>query len=133
MRLNQVTVGCTDYAASVAFYRRLGLRQIVDSPPDYARFETDTGETFSVHRVETASPGTSIVYFECDDVDGDIARLRFSGIATDSGPRDERWGWREARLRDPDDNLLCLYQAGSNRRFPPWRISDKPQKAKGQP
>ncbi|WP_254305820.1 VOC family protein [Sphingopyxis sp. BSNA05] len=40
MKLNQVTVGCVDYDRSVAFYRRLGLTQIVDSPPRYARFET---------------------------------------------------------------------------------------------
>ena len=123
MRLNQVAVGCTDYAASVVFYRRLGLRQIVDSPPDYARFETDSGETFSVHRVDVASPGTSNVYFECDDLDGDVARLRRSGIKIDSGPRDEPWAWRETRLRDPDGNNLCFYHAGSNRRFPPWRIA----------
>ena len=31
MKLNQVTVGVTDYDAAVAFYTRLGLRQIVDS------------------------------------------------------------------------------------------------------
>ena len=39
MNLNQVTVPCADLAASVEFYRVLGLRQIVSSPPDYARFE----------------------------------------------------------------------------------------------
>src|SRR6476659_10005422 len=47
-RLNQVTVTGTDYARSVEFYRKLGLRQIVDNPPDYARFETAGGGTFSV-------------------------------------------------------------------------------------
>ena len=57
MRLNQVTVPCIDYAASVAFYKTLGLIQIVDSPPRYARFEcpdADGGEpaTFSLHHVE---------------------------------------------------------------------------------
>jgi hydroxymethylpyrimidine/phosphomethylpyrimidine kinase len=39
MRLNQVTVPLVDYEASVAFYKLLGLRLIVDSPPRYARFE----------------------------------------------------------------------------------------------
>jgi hydroxymethylpyrimidine/phosphomethylpyrimidine kinase len=39
-RLNQVTVTGTDYKRSVDFYRRLGLKQIVDSPETgYARFE----------------------------------------------------------------------------------------------
>ena len=40
MKLNQVTVGCLDYDRSAAFYRQLGLTQIVDSPLRYARFET---------------------------------------------------------------------------------------------
>ena len=39
LRLNQVTVTGTNYERSVEFYRRLGLKQIVDNPPDYARFE----------------------------------------------------------------------------------------------
>jgi catechol 2,3-dioxygenase-like lactoylglutathione lyase family enzyme len=41
MDLNQITVPCTDYDVSVEFYKKLGLRQIVHSPPRYARFETD--------------------------------------------------------------------------------------------
>ena len=39
-RLNQVTVTGTNYERSVEFYARLGLRQIVGNPPDYARFES---------------------------------------------------------------------------------------------
>jgi hydroxymethylpyrimidine/phosphomethylpyrimidine kinase len=35
------------------------------------------------------------------------------------------WLWREARLRDPSGNEICLYHAGANRRFPPWRIKDQ--------
>ena len=31
-RLNQVTITGSDYARAVDFYRRLGLKQIVDSP-----------------------------------------------------------------------------------------------------
>ena len=33
MKLNQVTVGTTDFEASIAFYRKLGLALIVYSPP----------------------------------------------------------------------------------------------------
>ena len=43
-RLNQVTVTGTNYERSVDFYRRIGLKQIVDSPETgYARFETAGG------------------------------------------------------------------------------------------
>ena len=58
MNLNQVTVPSLDVAASVTFYRRLGLVQIVDAP-HYARFECPEGDsTFSVHLAErVADPG----------------------------------------------------------------------------
>ena len=39
-------------------------------------------------------------------------------------PLDRDWLWREARLTDPSGNVICIYHAGENRRFPPWRIAD---------
>jgi len=127
MKLNQVTVGCLDYNRSVAFYRQLGLNQIVDSPPRYARFETATGETFSIHKVEQTGPSTTLVYFECDDLDQIVADLQAAGVAFDTQPTDQSWGWREARLRDPAGNPLCLFYGGENRLFPPWRIEQSTQ------
>jgi catechol 2,3-dioxygenase-like lactoylglutathione lyase family enzyme len=125
--LNQVTVPATDVAASVAFYRALGLRLIVDSVPRYARFECPDGDsTFSVHRVEQVPDTVGLtVYFECRDLDTTVTRLQAEGLEFDSGPEDQRWLWREARLRDPAGNEICLYTAGENRRSPPWRIDGK--------
>jgi catechol 2,3-dioxygenase-like lactoylglutathione lyase family enzyme len=37
MRLNQVTVGATDFEASMAFYHALGLRLIVSARGEYVR------------------------------------------------------------------------------------------------
>jgi len=122
MRLNQVTVGCIDYAASVDFYTRIGLTQIVDSPPDYARFETPTGETFSIHAVDAVGHSTTIVYFETESLDQEVYKLKEAGLTFHSDPADRRWGWREARLRDPAGNEICLFHGGKNRRFPDWRI-----------
>lgn len=125
MRLNQITIPCHDYAASVRFYRTLGLRQIVDSPPDYARFETDAGTTLSLHHSQPGpAPADVVIYFEVDDVDEAVSNLSAVGIDFDTGPDDKRWLWREARLTDPAGNRLCVYHAGKNRRFPPWRIRD---------
>ena len=62
------------------------------------------------------------VYFECDDLDARVAALNAKSVDFDSGPEDKSWLWREAWLRDPAGNRLCLYFAGDNRRFPPWRL-----------
>ena len=124
MNLNQVTVPCTDLAASVAFYRALGLRQIVSSPPDYARFECPVGDsTFSLHRTpEVQRDGGVVVYFELDDLDIRVRELQAAGFAFESEPQDQPWLWREAHLRDPAGNRVCLFSAGVNRRNPPWRL-----------
>jgi catechol 2,3-dioxygenase-like lactoylglutathione lyase family enzyme len=125
MNLNQITLPATDIERSVDFYRRLGLRQIVDSP-HYARFECPVGEaTFSLHRVDTTLTGSQVVvYFETLHLDAEVARLQAAGVEFTQLPRDEPWLWREARLRDPDGHVLCLFWAGENRRHPPWRMKD---------
>jgi catechol 2,3-dioxygenase-like lactoylglutathione lyase family enzyme len=120
MKLNQVTVSVTDYDAAVDFYTRLGLRQIVDAPPRYARFETPSGETFSIHFADEVA-STTIVYFEVEDVGAFVASL---DLPLAEAPIDQDWLWREARLADPSGNIICIYHAGENRRFPPWRIAD---------
>ena len=124
-RMNQVTMTVSDYAKSVAFYRTLGLKQIVDSPENaYARFETGGGATLSIQADpdETISPTTAI-YLECDDIDAEVDRLARLGVPFEHGPRNQPWMWREARLRDPSGNTIFLYKAGENRRFPPWRLA----------
>jgi hydroxymethylpyrimidine/phosphomethylpyrimidine kinase len=123
-RLNQVTVTGTNYERSVEFYRRLGLKQIVGSAETgYARFETPGGVTFSVQiDPDEKIIATTAVYFECDDLDERVEQLARSGIAFEHGPRNQPWMWREARLRDPDGNIIFFYKAGENRRFPPWRL-----------
>ncbi|WP_324808193.1 bifunctional hydroxymethylpyrimidine kinase/phosphomethylpyrimidine kinase [Sphingomonas sp. LY29] len=125
LRLNQVTVTGKDYAKSVDFYKRLGLKQIVDSPENlYARFEAGAA-TFSVQCDPEAEIGETVaVYFECDDLDERVERLARSGLAFEHGPRGQPWMWREARLRDPSGNTIFLYKAGEARRFPPWRMTD---------
>jgi hydroxymethylpyrimidine/phosphomethylpyrimidine kinase len=125
-RLNQVTITGKDYRKSVDFYCGIGLTQIVDSPENgYARFETAGGATLSVQidPDETISP-TTAVYLECDDLDERVELLARSGVAFEHGPRNQPWLWREARLRDPDGNIVFLYKAGEARRFPPWRMED---------
>ena len=124
MRLNQVTVTVADIETSVKFYATLGLKPIVKSP-HYARFACPQGDsTFSVHVGDVGANQSTVVYFENDSLDALVKQLTIAGIAFDSMPADQPWLWREARLRDPSGNPICLFQAGENRLHPPWRLPE---------
>ena len=124
MNLNQITVPSLDLTVSVPFYQKLGLKLIVEALPHYARFECSDGEaTCSIHQVEKLPMGEGIyVYFECENLDETVEKLQKQGIDFESLPTDQRWLWREARLKDPDNNQLILFYGGENRKNPPWRI-----------
>lgn len=131
IRLNQITLAATDMAASVLFYQNLGLTLIVDSAPRYVRFEFPTPQdgsppaTLSLHSVPEgwrAQDHAPLIYFELDNID-DFIKER--GLNPLGPPKTQRYLWREADILDPAGNKLRLYQAGENRRFPPWRIAPK--------
>ena len=122
MRLNQVTVTVNDIDAACAFYIMLGLKPIVKSP-HYMRFMCPQGDsTFSIHLGDVSTAAKTTVYFENDALDVKVEQLKAAGLTFDTDPADERWLWREARLRDPSGNPICLFQAGNNRLNPPWRL-----------
>ncbi|HMQ02905.1 MAG TPA: VOC family protein [Pyrinomonadaceae bacterium] len=135
MNLNQVTLHCPNTLETVEFYQQLGLLLIVDSLPRYARLECPTGDsTLSVQIAPSAETHSTKIafnsdkitlYFECDDLDLEVSRLRSLGIEIDQEPVDREWLWREAYLKDPAGNKICLYHAGSNRKNPPWRVKSK--------
>lgn len=123
MRLNQITVGTTDFSASVAFYETLGFRLIVSSREAYARFELPDGEaTFSIHLQDVVPSDGPVIYFEVDDVDATVQRFKANGVAFDTVAQDQTWLWREVHFSDPSGNRLCIFHAGQNRRYPPWRM-----------
>ncbi|TDH28564.1 VOC family protein [Segetibacter sp. 3557_3] len=123
MNLNQVTISVTDVERSIRFYQMLGLEMIVEALPHYARFICDGDATFSLHKVGKPPDGSATwVYFELDDLDLFVQSLLSKGVRFEELPNDKPWLWREARLRDPDDNIIILYHAGENRRNPPWRL-----------
>jgi catechol 2,3-dioxygenase-like lactoylglutathione lyase family enzyme len=126
MRLNQVTVRVTDIDRAFAFYKGLGLVPIVGGLEHYARFVCPDGDaSFSIEKLSEAKPhSTTTVYFECDNLDEKVKDLKHRGYVFEQDPTDQRWLWREAHLRDPDDNLICLFYAGENRLNPPWRLQE---------
>lgn len=127
LRLNQVTLGAHDTAASVAFYENLGLTLIVDSAPRYVRFEfpeNDYGEraTLSLHgegATWRAPEGGPLLYFEVDNLKAFIKDKNLSPLTP---PEMKSYLWEEADILDPSGNKIRLLTAGENRRFPPWRV-----------
>ncbi|MCF6276187.1 MAG: VOC family protein [Robiginitomaculum sp.] len=126
LRLNQVTLAAPDMAASVVFYRNLGLNLIVDSAPRYVRFEFPPNEhgeptTLSLHAIDPgwAPAEWPLIYFEVDDLDTYLADHKLKPLTP---PKTQTYLWREADILDPAGNKIRLYQAGENRRFPPWRV-----------
>ena len=125
MNLNQVTLPVIDVQRSIEFYKKLGLILIVQSLPRYARFQCPDGNaTFSLHQVNQLASGEGIwIYFEIEKLDLYVQLLIKQGVIFDELPNDKPWLWREARLKDMDNNQIILYFAGVNRTDPPWKIS----------
>lgn len=132
MNLNQITIPSLDLTKSIPFYETLGLKLIVKSLPHYARFECPDGNaTFSIHQTEKLPNGDGIyIYFECNNLDAYVSELMEKGVEFEVAPTDQRWLWREARLKDVDGNQLILYYGGENRLNPPWRIKNKQPQGK---
>jgi catechol 2,3-dioxygenase-like lactoylglutathione lyase family enzyme len=123
VRLNHVTLVVRDVERSVAFYRLLGLTQIVASYPHYARFQAPDGDsTLSLEQGAVGTDHTASIHFEVDDVDGTVAELEARGLVFARPPTDESYLWREAVLLDPDGHRVFIYHAGVNRLDPPWRL-----------
>jgi predicted enzyme related to lactoylglutathione lyase len=124
MNLNQVTIYTTKPTETAEFFQKLGLILIVDSLPRYARLECPDGDsTLSIQQDETAAVSNNVVlYFECDDLDAEVSRLKNLGLAFDEDPTDRPWLWRQAYLKDPNGSKICLFRAGDNRKNPPWRV-----------
>jgi catechol 2,3-dioxygenase-like lactoylglutathione lyase family enzyme len=130
MNLNQATIYTSKPTETAEFFTKLGLILIVDSLPRYARFECPDGDsTLSIQQAETRPSGsvsdqTIVLYFECENLDEDVIRLKSLGLKFDEDPTDRDWLWRQAYLRDPNGNRICLFRAGENRKNPPWRVSE---------
>jgi len=126
IKLNQVTLGAKDMARSIAFYKQLGLTLIVDSAPRYVRFEFPNNEgapdTLSLHEVEEdwePPRDWPLIYFEVENVTQFLSDKNLTPITT---PELKSYLWTEADILDPSGNRIRVFNAGDNRRFPPWRV-----------
>jgi catechol 2,3-dioxygenase-like lactoylglutathione lyase family enzyme len=125
-RIAVVGIVVADMAASLAFYRRLGLdlpaeadaEPHVDAElPGGLRLAWDTVETIRSFDPEwtPATGGARMsLAFRCDgpaDVDRAYQELVDAGYAGHLKPWDAFWGMRYASVRDPDGNTVDLFAA----------------------
>ncbi|WP_062263027.1 VOC family protein [Endozoicomonas arenosclerae] len=122
MNLNQVTLPVKNIKEATEFYLLLGFIQIVDSP-HYVRFSCPEGNsTFSLVLEESDFSNGAVIYFEHEQLDEWVEKIKERGIMVDQEPIDQGYLWRECILHDPSGNKIKLYWAGENRLNPPWRV-----------
>ena len=125
MKLAYVRLLVNDFDACVAFYRDV-LGFPVAILAEHAKFaEFDTGETAlelydrsmmaelvgRVGRSVTGEVDRALLTLRVDDVDETYEMLQAKGVSFDVPPTDrEAWGARTAHFRDPDGNLIELFQ-----------------------
>jgi lactoylglutathione lyase len=114
-RIQTVVLNVSDVPAAAAFYEgRLGLDRVYESR---GRVGLQCGEVrILLHPSEIApprdvAPWNVELYFEVDDVDQAVARLRNEGVGVLAEPADEPWGERDAAVLDPDGYPVYLTQS----------------------
>ena len=124
MNLNQVTIYTNKVGDSIEFYKKLGLKLIVDSAPRYVRFVCPDGDsTLSFMKLRMIHNRSNIVlYFECEDLDREVEGLKNLGLQFEQEPADQDVALARSVSRDPNGNKICLFFAGENRQNPPWRV-----------
>ncbi|MGW2099398.1 VOC family protein [Streptomyces olivaceoviridis] len=124
VRFAVIGLVASDLAASLAFYRRLGL-VFPDGAEDQPHVEAelpgalvlalDTEETIrSFHPGwrPSAGGGRVALAFRCDspaEVDARYQDLVAAGHHGELGPLDAFWGQRYATVHDPDGNAVDLF------------------------
>ena len=108
--INAVTLATGDMAASLAFYRALGMRLRYGGAD--ARFTSlQSGAchvNLSAALVVSAAPFPGRVIFYVDDVDAAYTKICTAGYVPETAPADAPWGERFFHIRDPSGHELSL-------------------------
>ena len=124
-RFNAIGLVASDMAATLAFYRRLGLEIPADAEtqphveaelPGGLRLMWDTEDTIRSFQPEwtpaAQGEGRVSLAFACDgsaEVDRLYTELTEAGYTGHLKPFDAPWGQRYASVRDPDGNAVDLF------------------------
>ena len=114
-RFDAIGLTVADMAASLAFYRMLGLDipAEADTQP-HAEAALPGGTRLLWDAAEApppGGPGRMELAFLCSpaEVDATYAKLTGAGVRGSKEPWDAFWGQRYAVLRDPDGNDVALF------------------------
>lgn len=122
MDFHAVRLLVNDFQQSLTFYRDvLGFSEWHNDEQEYAYFEEKQLALFSRSKItdvideeETANEAVYskfLLQFEVDDVDETYRSLVNKGVTFINLPHDQAaWGSRVSHLRDPDGNVIELYQ-----------------------
>jgi catechol 2,3-dioxygenase-like lactoylglutathione lyase family enzyme len=114
----KIVIRCSDLSASRWFYRDIVGLEIVDewqeAHGDGCVFSVGDGflELGEHNPGAEAGPHTFNVQFSVDDVDAWADRV--GGQWEHTAPKDQPWGERTVRMRDPDGILVTVYQVTSS-------------------
>jgi catechol 2,3-dioxygenase-like lactoylglutathione lyase family enzyme len=119
-RMDMIGLAVKDMAASLAFYRRLGLEipegddHVEATLPGGLRIAWDTHEVMqsfdpSWERGEGSPISLAFLVDSPAEVDSLYAELTGDGYEGHLAPWDAFWGQRYAILRDPDGNDVALF------------------------
>jgi catechol 2,3-dioxygenase-like lactoylglutathione lyase family enzyme len=123
LRFEVIGLVVADLAASLAFYRRLGLDIPAEPDPGHVEASLPGGLRLAWDTIEVIhsfDPGWMppkgghrvALAFRCDspgEVDEVYADLVKSGVEGHMEPWDAFWGMRYAIVHDPDGNSVDLY------------------------
>ncbi|MEA2626424.1 MAG: hypothetical protein QOD06_2469 [Candidatus Binatota bacterium] len=108
--LSAVTLGTSDMARSVRFYRGLGFE--LRHGGEGAAFTTFAVGSSYLNLVGRPAgspiPWWGRVIFHVSDVDAVWDRARALGLSPSTAPRDAEWGERYFHLSDPDGHELSF-------------------------
>jgi lactoylglutathione lyase len=111
-RLQTIVLYVSDVERAAHFYRdQLGLQQVYENE---GRLAVQCGPTrLFLHPTEEPErgPWNLELYFQVEDVDDVVSRLRAQGVGVLLEPTDEPWGERNAGILDPDGYPVYLTQS----------------------